>query len=190
MAYDSIEWSFLKDVMVELGFPDCFVKWVFTCITTVSYSILINRKPTKPFSAKKGLRQGDPMSPFWLGIGMESHPRHLQQLQTQPNFNFHPKCEKVAITHLMFADDLLMFSRADIQSVQMFFAAFNQFSEASRLEANIDKSKIYIGGVSNVEREAMVADVHISEGQFLFRYLEVPLSTKKLAYNQCRPLID
>lgn len=41
-AYDSIEWSYLKDVMKELGFPETFVQWVFACVSTVSYSILIN----------------------------------------------------------------------------------------------------------------------------------------------------
>ncbi|XP_056686064.1 uncharacterized protein [Spinacia oleracea] len=111
-------------------------------------------KSTKPFSAKKGLRQGDPMSPFLFAIGMEYLTRHLKQLQTQPDFNFHPKCEKLAITHLMFADDLLMFSRADIQFVKMMFT-----------EANLDKVIFSLMG-----------------------YLGVPLSTKKLAYNQCRPL--
>ncbi|XP_056690497.1 secreted RxLR effector protein 78-like [Spinacia oleracea] len=123
-AYDSINRSLIKDIMVELGFPDCFIKWVFTCITTVSYNILINGRPTKPFSAKKGLRQGDLMSPFMFAIGIEYLTRNLQQLQAQPDFNFHLKCEKLAITHLMFADDLLMFSRDDIQSIQMMSASF------------------------------------------------------------------
>ena len=189
-AYDSIEWSYLKSVMVELGFPVCFVRWVFTCISTVSYSILINGKPSQPFRAKKGLRQGDPMSPFLFAIGMEYLTRHLQQLQNLPDFNFHPKCEKLALTHLMFADDLLMFSRADTLSVEMLFAAFNNFSRASGLEANLDKSNIYIGGVSAATKAAILDAVHIPEGQFPFRYLGVPLSTKKLVYNQCRTLID
>lgn len=66
----------------------------------------------------------------------------------------------------------------------MLFTTFSQFSKASGLEVNLDKSNIYIGGVTNVEREAIVASVHIAEGQFPFRYLGVPFTTKKLAYNQ------
>ncbi|XP_056691942.1 uncharacterized protein [Spinacia oleracea] len=150
-AYDSIEWPFLVSVMDALGFPHRFVQWVFTCISTVSYSVLINGKPCTPFQEKKGLRQGDPMSPFLFAIGMEYLSKHLHELQSQPDFNFHPRCGKLALTHLMFADDLLLFCR--------------------------DKAEIL-----NV--------VSIHEGTFPFRYLGVPLSTKKLKYNQCRPLIE
>lgn len=53
-AYDSLEWSFLE----ELGFPAMFVRWVLACISTVSYTIMVNGSPTVPFRAKKGLRQG------------------------------------------------------------------------------------------------------------------------------------
>ncbi|XP_021835585.1 uncharacterized protein [Spinacia oleracea] len=130
------------------------------------------------------------MSPFLFAIGMEYLTRHLQQLQTQTAFNFHPKCKKLAITHLMFADDLLMFSRADIQSVRMLLSAFHQFSVASSLEANLDKSNIYLGGISSTENAAILSAIHIPEGSFPFRYLGVPLATKNLAYNQCKPLIE
>ena len=88
-AYDSLEWSFLHDVMKELGFPETFVQWIFACITTVSYSILINGRPCAPFEAKKGLRQA---APFLFAIGMEYLTRLMQQLYKNPNF--HPKCEK------------------------------------------------------------------------------------------------
>lgn len=55
-AYDSIEWSFLEAVMCEIGFPSQFVKWIMACVTSVSFSILINGIPCKPFLARKGLR--------------------------------------------------------------------------------------------------------------------------------------
>lgn len=57
-AYDSIEWSFLEMMLLELGFPELFTGWVMACVQSVSYSIIINGSPTKPSVAKKGLRQG------------------------------------------------------------------------------------------------------------------------------------
>ncbi|XP_056697401.1 uncharacterized protein [Spinacia oleracea] len=106
------------------------------------YSILVNGHPTSPFQAKKGLRQGDPLSPFLIALGMEFLSRCMSQLKQTPDFNFHPKCERLNITHLMFADDLLFFSREDVVSVQLLLAAFQKFSSASGLEANLIKSNI------------------------------------------------
>ncbi|XP_056689146.1 uncharacterized protein [Spinacia oleracea] len=79
------------DVMKELGFPEVFLRWIMECISSVTYSILINGQPCLPFPAKKGLRQGDPLSPFIFAIGMEYLSRSLMQLKADPNFNFHPK---------------------------------------------------------------------------------------------------
>ncbi|XP_056685808.1 uncharacterized protein [Spinacia oleracea] len=71
-AYDSLEWPFLKAMMHELGFPDIFITWVMECLGTVSYSILVNGFPTLPIPAKKGLRQGDPMSPYLVALDVPS----------------------------------------------------------------------------------------------------------------------
>ena len=110
------------------------------CVNSISFSILINGIPSKPFSAKKGLRQGDPMSPFLFALGMEYLSRCLLQLKGKPGFHYHPRCAKLSITHLMFADDLLIFARADAGSLQHIFDAFSKFSQVSELEANLDKS--------------------------------------------------
>lgn len=62
------ECPFLRAMLVHLGFPLRFVYWIMACVQTVSYSVLINGKPSTPFAAKKGLRQGYPLSPFRDGI--------------------------------------------------------------------------------------------------------------------------
>lgn len=119
-------------MLSELGFPSQFITWIIECVTTVSYSILLNGKPTIPFPSKKGVRQGDPMSPFLFAIGMEYLSRCLLELTLNPNFNYHPRCEKLAITHMMFASDLLLFSRADTSSVILLYQAFQRNLQAAR----------------------------------------------------------
>lgn len=101
-----MEWPFLKDMLYELGFPEQFIGWIMACLQTVSFSILIKGVPTVPFPAKKGLRQGDPMSPFLFAIGMEYLSRCLAGIDG--DFNYHPRCERIGLTHLMFADDLIL----------------------------------------------------------------------------------
>ncbi|XP_056698045.1 uncharacterized protein [Spinacia oleracea] len=155
-------------MLSELGFPVKFVNWVMQCLYSVSYSIMINGCPTKPIPAKKGLRQGDPISPYLFSLGMEYLSRCLPALADNPEFSYHPRCKKLDLTHMMFADDLLMFSRADESAVKPLFDAFTKFSLASGLEANL----------------------HKSEGSFPFRYLGVPLTTRKLSFTYCKHLID
>lgn len=79
------------------------------CVTTVSYSIVINSKPTVQFDAKRGVRQGDPLSPYLFVLAMEYFTRLLKDLKNKPDFNFHPRCEKLNIVQLSFTDDLLLF---------------------------------------------------------------------------------
>ncbi|XP_056685422.1 uncharacterized protein [Spinacia oleracea] len=121
---------------------------------------------------------------------MEYLSRCMNQLKSNLDFNFHPRCEKLNITHLMFADDLLLFARADKISVKLLLDAFSKFSSASGLEANMDKSNIYFGGASVLDKTDILAGEKISEACLPFGYLGVPLSSKKMSYQQCKPLVD
>ncbi|XP_021713494.1 uncharacterized protein LOC110681652 [Chenopodium quinoa] len=189
-ASDSIEWDFLKNDLQELSFPQIFIAWIWKCVTSVSYSILINGMPAPPFEAKKCLRQDDHMSPFLFAIAMEYLSRCLYELSLNPNFNFHPRCEKLCLTHMMFANDLLMFSRADSEYVKLLFHAFSKFSKALGLLANLDKSEVYFGGVS-VDIQTELRDLlGVSQGSIPFKYLGVPLSSKKLTISHCKPLVE
>ena len=96
----------------RVGFPLQFIRWIITCIYSVSYSILINGAPSRPFKAKKSLWQGDLMSPFLFAIAMEYFSRVLNKLKGDA-IAFHPKCRKSEIMELMFADDLLIFTKPD-----------------------------------------------------------------------------
>ncbi|KAL0283758.1 UNVERIFIED_CONTAM: Retrovirus-related Pol polyprotein from type-1 retrotransposable element R2 [Sesamum radiatum] len=65
-AYDTVEWDFLKAALTLFGFPERFIQWIVECVTTTSYSVCINGAPHGFFRGARGLRQGDPMSPFCL----------------------------------------------------------------------------------------------------------------------------
>ena len=63
-AYDRVEWGFLKKVMEKMGFGEKWVKLIIECISTVSYSILVNGEPNDDIKPSRGIRQGDPLSPY------------------------------------------------------------------------------------------------------------------------------
>ncbi|XP_070010474.1 uncharacterized protein [Nicotiana sylvestris] len=121
---------------------------------------------------------------------MEYLQREFIQLTKMKDFKFHPRCKKLGVVHVCFADDLLMFCKDDIQSIRLLKQAFHKFSMVSGLQANADKSSVYIAGVSIWKKEEILQELGFPEGNLPFKYLGVPLDSKKLSIAQCWPLVE
>ncbi|CAK8578493.1 unnamed protein product [Lathyrus sativus] len=96
-AYDMVNWTALKCIMKEMGFSNKFIHWIMLGITTLSYKFNIMGEYTESLQAKRGIRQGDPLSPMLFVLMMEYMNRLLMKMQKDPNFNYHAKCEKLQI---------------------------------------------------------------------------------------------
>jgi hypothetical protein len=94
------------------------VSWIKECVTSPRFSICLNGSLVGYFEGKKRLRQGDPLSPYLFVLAMEILSRILAAT-TGPGsgFKYHPNCLKMKLTHLYFADDLLIFSEASQNSI-------------------------------------------------------------------------
>lgn len=189
-AYDSVHWEFLKEMLKELNFPNRFIDWIMACVTTPSYSLCINGSTKGFFHGKQGLRQGDPMSPLLFVICMEYLSRLLQYASYQQGYQFHYRCKGVRLNHLVFADDLILFSRGDEFSIMQNMRALATFAKVSGLAANSGKSALYVCNVPDEIKSSILDKTGFMEDKLPFRYLGVKISAKKLSKADCEFMAD
>lgn len=114
-AYDRVEWIFLEGMMKQMGFDAKWIAFIMECITTVSYFILINGKPSDIINPFRGLRQGDLLSPYLFLICSEVRHGLLQKSAEAGHIRGVFICKKgPRLTHLFFADDSLVFCGATL----------------------------------------------------------------------------
>ncbi|XP_074305233.1 uncharacterized protein LOC141640282 [Silene latifolia] len=189
-AYDSVEWEFLEQMLGALNLPEQFTNWIMKCVTTPSFSLSLNGKSFGFFKGKRGLRQGDPLSPLLFTLCMDYLSRILAVVRQQDGFRFHPLCGHLKLNHLLFADDLLMFSKGNAVSIMWILRAFATFSSASGLFLNKDKTEIFFNGVRADTVNEILQISGFKKGALPFKYLGVPISSKKLSKNEGRKLTD
>uniref|UniRef100_A0A2N9HGL8 Reverse transcriptase domain-containing protein n=1 Tax=Fagus sylvatica TaxID=28930 RepID=A0A2N9HGL8_FAGSY len=119
-AYDRLNWGFLKAVLLQFGFSADFVKWIMLCVTSVSSSLLINGGKTKTFFPTRGLRQGDPLSPYLFILCQEVLSRMFERQHAVGNLHgVRMNVTGPAISHVMFADDIMIFAKANRREVEV-----------------------------------------------------------------------
>ena len=143
-AFDRVEWGFIKRVMEKLGFCSKWVSLIMQYITSVSYSVLINRAAYGNIIPSKGLHQGDPLSPslFLLyaeGLSAIIHEAARNHLLT--GISISRSCPN--ITHLFFADDSILFCKVKLEDCQELKQIFWRYEDALGQKINIDKSSMF-----------------------------------------------
>ncbi|XP_071709115.1 uncharacterized protein [Rutidosis leptorrhynchoides] len=109
-AFDSVRWSFLFDIMTNMGFGQKWIRWIETCFRSASILVLINGSPTKELSLQRGIRQGDPLSPYLFIIAGEGL-NILSKIAVREGLilGVEVGLNKVGVSHLQFADDTIFF---------------------------------------------------------------------------------
>ncbi|KAL0430919.1 UNVERIFIED_CONTAM: Retrovirus-related Pol polyprotein from type-2 retrotransposable element R2DM [Sesamum radiatum] len=189
-AFDSVSWTFLSRVLHGYSFPPPFISWIMECISTSSFSMALNGSLHGFFPRKRRLRQGDPMSPALFLLSMEYFSRLVKRRTSDSEFNFHPKCEKLKNTHLLFVDDLMLFSRGDLPSINILMECLQGFRDVSGLAVNTSKSSIFTAGIQNDELHGILARTDFVRGAMPVRYLGIPLAAQRLSVTDYSPLVD
>ncbi|KAL2244168.1 UNVERIFIED_CONTAM: putative mitochondrial protein [Sesamum indicum] len=140
-----VEWDFLFVVLRLYKFPKLFIGWIRECVTTTIFTIALNGGIHGFFAGARGLRQGDPMSPYLFVLVTEILGLIIQQkIESQGGFRYHWRCEETRLFQLSFADDLLLFCRADASSIWVFKEGLDNFSSLSGLHTNAAKTSVQL----------------------------------------------
>lgn len=189
-AYDNISWEFIMNLLEAIERPDKLIGWIKECITTASFSVVVNGELHGFFQGKRGLRQGDPISSLLFVLAMDVLSKMLDAGAVNNRFRPHPSCEEPLITHLSFAYDVLVFFDGSEDSLQGILEILEEFKQISRLSINRDKTELMIDGGSHSVCQELAESLEIKQGELSVRYLVVPLASKKMRKSDFKPLLD
>ncbi|GMJ04189.1 hypothetical protein HRI_004088000 [Hibiscus trionum] len=151
-AYDRVEWRFVEDMMVKLGFDINWVSLVMRCVSTVSYQVILNDNISPSFRPTRGLRQGDPLSPYLFLFCAQGLSALLNEAKSNKQVaGVKVGRQGVTLTHLFFADDCILFGEASTMGAQITQNLMLAYERASGQKVNFEKSLIYFS--SNVSPE-------------------------------------
>lgn len=121
---------------------------------------------------------------------MEYLSRILRNIGDLPQFHFHPRCKSVKLTHLCFADDLILCCKGNFNSIYIMLQAFKLFSDASGLMEYINKSSFYCCGMKEAKIQRVIDVSGFLRYTFPFIYLGVLICSKKITTSQCDTLVE
>jgi hypothetical protein len=189
-AYDRVNWRFLLTSLRKLGFSDQWRNLIYNCISSPFYSIMLNGMTRGFFKPSRGLRQGDPLSPYLYILAQELLSRMINQAfdrnHIQP-FHF----GGLVVSHLFYADDLLIFANGKKKSIGNLLHIVKKYEMISGQMINPMKSSMFFSKHISVARKRnLLASSGFKEGVWPCTYLGVPLYTGRLMKYMFEPMMD
>ncbi|PNX66288.1 ribonuclease H [Trifolium pratense] len=130
-------------MMLKMGFSSGWLKWMRACVFESSMSILVNGSPTADFKVGRGLRQGDPLSPFLFLIVVEGLAGLMRKAVEIGRFKGYRVNEDIQFQILQFADDTILMGEGSLDNIRTIKTILRSFELVSGLKINFVKSKLY-----------------------------------------------
>ncbi|XP_042484544.1 uncharacterized protein LOC122064826 [Macadamia integrifolia] len=190
-AYDSLSWKFLFASLVKFGFSDEWISWIQLLLSSSRLSVLVNGGPVGFFPVGKGLRQGDPISPFLFILAEEVFCRGLKLLVRDGKLKSLPGPRGVSIpSHLFFADDIFIFMNASAKYVKNLQDFLEKYQAFSGQNFNLDKSSLFFGKVAPHRKQYISSLLGIKSERLPTKYLGVEIFKGRVRGSHLLPLLD
>ncbi|GJV60665.1 RNA-directed DNA polymerase, eukaryota [Tanacetum coccineum] len=172
-AFDSVRWDYLDVVLANFGFGLKWRSWIQGCLNSAMGSILVNGSPTSEFKFSKGLKQGDPLSPFLFILIMESLHLSFNNVVNAGLYNGIQIDESLNLSHLFYADDVIFVGKWNSSNLSTIVNVLKWFYLASGLKINLNKSKLMGIGISHDVVASAAKSIGCSILHTPFNYLGV-----------------
>ena len=181
-AYDRVEWNFLWFILEKFGFDSRWIMWIRELVTTVSYSIIVEAgQPYGFFKPNRGIRQGDPLSPYvflFCAEGLSFLLHKAEQNRLIQGLQIHRRCPKV--NHLLFADDSILFCKANPEACSNILHLLNSYESISGQRVNLNKSAAFFShNTPSTTRTLLANSMNINHIGAQDKYLDLPSTVSK-----------
>ena len=180
-AYDKVNWSFLQQTLRMKGFSHQWCEWVQKFTQGGNVNIKVNDQLGSYFQTRKGLRQGDPMSPILFNIVVDMLAIMIARAKEAAQVKgVIPNLIQDGLSILQYADDTVIFMSHDVEKAVNMKLLLTTFEQLSGLKINFHKSEIFCFGKAKDHEEFYSQLFGCVIGKYPFRYLGLPMNTRKL----------
>ena len=188
-AFDSVSWAFLLELLGVLGFGPRWRRWVCLLLSTASSRVMLNGKPGPRIAHRRGLRQGDPLSPMLFILAIDPL-HHLFRVASEAGLLLPFRAAPVRFAVSLYADDAGIFVGPEVADMMVVRAILDAFAAATGLRTNLGKSEAFPIGCTEEQITAALAVFPARRGSFPCTYLGLPLHHSRLKAIHFQPLID
>ncbi|CAJ2651715.1 unnamed protein product [Trifolium pratense] len=189
-AYDTVSWGFLERMMIKMGFSEGWLNWMRACIFQSSMSVLVNGSPTEDFIIGRGLRQGDPLSPFLFLIVAEGLAGMMKKAVSIGKFKGFKVNANLHFELLQFADDTIIMGEDSWENIWAIKSLLRGFELVSGLKINFEKSKLYGVNVDSCFLKAGAAFLSCNTAATPFKFLGIPVGANPRRRETWNPVLE
>ena len=188
-AFDTVNWECLLHVLQQRGFGNRWTTWIRNILSTSKAHILINGIVGEEIQYKRGVRQGDPLSPYLFILVADVLQRLIRHAATNGVIS-HPLDIQGFSSVLQYADDTLILLKGEVQQILVLKELLDTFSCFSGLRINYHKSTLIPIHMSTEDANAAATALHCPISSLPCNYLGLPLAANRIHHSLLQPIID